>query len=105
MTDADIVLHPVVQAGSAHRKTARAEPSDAPRIVQYLDAETAERLLILCGGKERPALAVLALDDAGHTWSLEPIPETSPVESERGRLIWCRLRVPPLPHGEGRDDG
>jgi hypothetical protein len=97
----DVATPPLIDARAAFLRTARAAASDAPRIVQYINAETAERLLILCGGKERPALAVLALDDQGRTWSMEPISDTCPVEAERGRLIWRRLWVPPLPHGEG----
>lgn len=72
---------------------------DAPRIKQYLDAETADRLLVHCGGRSRPALAVVILDYEGRNWSLERSPDTILKEGDPGGVIWRRLRVPPLPNG------
>jgi hypothetical protein len=100
LADDVVVTLPEFHAGQSRRA---ADPEqvrvDPPIIRQYLNAETADNLLVLIGTRKRPAVAVLALDERGQTWSLEAIADDSPAEEERGRLIWRRLWVPPLPDG------
>ncbi len=104
MNDTDLVVRSGDDARVTYLQDVRAQTHHAPRIKQHLDAEAADRLLALCGARSTSAFATVALDCEGRYWSLEPIPETCPVEAERGRLIWRRLWVPPLPDAEGSDD-
>lgn len=100
MTDTDLVFSPDNEAKVVRLQDARAEIHTGPRIVQDLDAEAAERLLILCGGKSRPALAFVSRDDAGRYWSLERRPDSILKDGDPAAVVWRRLWVPPLPNGE-----
>lgn len=80
---------------------ASGETHNSPRIKQCLDAEAADRLLVLCGGQSRPAHAFVVLDDEDRHWSLERKPDSILKDGDPGSVIWRRLWVPPLPDREG----
>lgn len=102
-TDDVVVATAAAQAEPTRQEDARDRVQPGPRIVQWVNAETGDNLLVLCGGNSRPALSSLALDDQGRTWSLERDPNSILREGDPRSVIWRRLWVPPLPNGDGDD--
>jgi len=103
LTDTDLITRPDNEARVIRIQDVRAEVHTAPRIVQDLDAEAAERLLSLCGWESRPALAYISRDDAGRYWSLERKPDSILKNGDPNSVIWRRVWVPPLPDGDSGD--
>lgn len=101
MNDTDLAVHSGDEAEVIRLQDARDNVHTAPRIKQHLDAEAADRLLVLCGGQSRPAYPVVILDHDGRHWSLERIPDSILKDGDPRSVIWRRLWVPPLPNGDG----
>lgn len=98
MNDTDLdVVRSDNEAKVLRLQDARDQTHDAPRIKQHLEAEASDRLLVLCGGQSRPALASVVLDQHGRHWSLERKPDSILKLGDPSGVIWRRLWLPPLP--------